>query len=300
MQIVIVEHSRVGQLILRQLLEDGGHAVRSFSNGIEAYAYICANEDVDVLITSFEVAGISGLELCWDTRLLTEKSRAIYIIALSSRYDGDALEEALDCGADDFIMKPPTAQHLTARLRAAGRMLDAQRNLIALANRDPLTNLLNRRGFMAMGGDSMSASIAAGEPSAVLICDIDHFKKVNDTYGHDVGDEVIKGVAATIGRFGPLAGRLGGEEFGLFLGRTDGNRAKEIADSIRRTVAEIVFASESGSFSITVSIGVALRTFADTLRSCLKRADMALYASKERGRNRVTTDSQLGALATAA
>src|SRR5207237_4028964 len=124
---------------------------RPFVDGREALDHIKANAEVDVLITSTEPASLSGIELCWETRLLASCGRPIHIILMSSNRDQAHLVQALDCGADDFIGKPPAARELFARLRSAERMLSMQRDLIRLATTDPLTGLLNRRAFFEHG-----------------------------------------------------------------------------------------------------------------------------------------------------
>jgi len=133
MRIVLVDASRLVLKIITGLLEARGHAAHSFTDGPEALKYIKSNLDVDALITSVELASMSGLEMCWETRLLSSCRRPIYIILMSSNYDRHKLTEALDSGADDFIPKPIATEELYARLRAAERMCSMQRELIRLA-----------------------------------------------------------------------------------------------------------------------------------------------------------------------
>ena len=158
---------------------------------------------------------MSGLELCWETRVLAGRDRPIYVILMSSSIDKSLLGEALDSGADDFISKPPVADELYARLRAAERFGSMQRELVRLASVDPLTGLHNRRVFFELA-EAARALQECGALTAIML-DIDHFKRVNDLYGHDVGDQAIAAVAKTAATEGAMIGRLGGEEFAMLL-----------------------------------------------------------------------------------
>src|SRR3990172_9217880 len=147
MRIALVEPSRTTRLIVGRMLEARGHEVLPFCDELEALAQIKADPCIAALITSAELKHISGLELCWETPLVPTCRRPIYVLMMSTEYDQRSLIEALDSGADDFICKPPLAEELYARLRAAERILSMQRELLRLATTDPLTGLCNRRGF---------------------------------------------------------------------------------------------------------------------------------------------------------
>jgi two-component system cell cycle response regulator len=149
---------------------------------------------VDALITSAEQLSISGHELCWETRLLAGERRSIYVILMSSNQERRNLVEALDSGADDFIDKPPAAEELYARLRAAERLSTMHRDLVQLASLDPLTGILNRRVFFEQAAMALAQRPKAGTLAAIML-DIDHLKRVNDLYGHATGDRAIKAPA---------------------------------------------------------------------------------------------------------
>ena len=276
---------------MTDLLEQHGHDVVAFRDGGEALAHIHTDERIELLVTSLETPTVGGLELCWDVRSRADKNRPIYVIAMSSNYDRERLSEALDSGADDFISKPPNPQELFARLRVAGRVLTAQRQLIRLATRDPLTDLLNRRSFLEESAEAVSEAVDKSLPLTAVMVDIDHFKMVNDQYGHDAGDEVIKTVAGLLATTCPIAGRLGGEEFSLMLTRTTENDAVTIAERLRRELAGMRIQVGERELAVTVSIGVETFKPGDDVKSLLKRADQALYAAKNSGRNRVITYS---------
>src|SRR6266567_24766 len=147
MRVVLVDPSRTMRLYVTRLLQARDHEVRPFADGLEALACMRDDGGVDAMITSAELGGMSGLELCWETRVLAGRDRPIYVILMSSSIDKSRLGVALDSGADDFISKPPVAHELHARLRAAERLGAMQRELVRLASVDALTGLHNRRVF---------------------------------------------------------------------------------------------------------------------------------------------------------
>jgi two-component system cell cycle response regulator len=283
---VVVDPSRVVLKCVSQLLAARKYDVRTFADGREARDYIAGDPDVSVLITSTEPLSISGAELCWEVRLLASGRRPIYVIVMSSNDDQRNLIEALDGGADDLISKPPAAEELYARLRCAERLTSMQRQLIRLATTDPLTGALNRRAFFETG-HQMCEVAAAGEPLAAIMFDVDHFKRINDEHGHDIGDVALRQVVSTAGGQFAVLGRLGGEEFAVLLAGTDVAVAVTAAEALRTRIAALQIATPKGALSFTSSFGVAEWVGGDTIDSLLKRADTALYQAKHSGRNRV-------------
>jgi two-component system cell cycle response regulator len=219
MLIALVDPSRTTRLIVARMLEARGHEVVPFDDEREALARIKSDPFIEALITSAELKHMSGVELCWETRLIATCRRPIYVLMMSSQYDQRSLIEALDSGADDFIGKPPLAEELYARLRAAERLASMQRELIRLATTDPLTGLSNRRGFFEQAAE-LCARMAppAGNLSAIIL-DIDNFKQINDSFGHETGDEAICCCARAAFLSEAVVGRLGGDEFALLLAR---------------------------------------------------------------------------------
>ena len=287
MHIVIVDSSRVVLRIVAGMLEPRGHVVTQFTDSVEALAYVTDTPKVRALITSLEVRPLSGLELCWSARLLAESSRPLSIIAMSSARNARNLAEALDSGADDFIDKPPGAEELQARLRAAERLTTLQGDLIRLAETDPLTALLNRRAFLQRTRDAAQKAGTFGNLCAILL-DIDHFKRINDEYGHDVGDAAIKAVAGLIEPEG-IAGRLGGEEFAVIVAGHPLAAAEAIASRLRLKASDLRIRSPKGPVRLTCSFGVSEWSDGETVEGLLKRADIALYEAKATGRNRVVS-----------
>jgi len=285
MRVSLVDPSRTVLKIVGGLLEARNHEVRAFTDGQEAFEYTKSDTQVGAFITSAELASMSGLKLCSQIRTLSDGGRPLYVILMSSNQDRHKLIDALDNGADDFIGKPPHVEELYARLRAAERVVSMQRELCRLASTDPLTGVLNRRAFFERAEEACARAEAGARLSAIML-DIDHFKHVNDVYGHDVGDEVIRGVArATTGETA-IVGRLGGEEFAILLERRSLADALGRAECLRLKFAELKFETEKGPMMLTCSLGVSEWQSDDTIGSLLKRADVALYKAKKDGRNR--------------
>lgn len=285
MRVVLVEPSREAAQYLSGLLQARHHDTRVFADGLEALAYIKSDPQVGALITAAEPLSISGLELCWETRLLATCHRPIYVILMSSAKDGNLLAVSLDHGADDILGMPPVAEELYARLRAAERLAAMQRELIRLATTDALTGMVNRRAFFEAAQD-LCARARAGAPLAAIMADIDHFKRVNDNHGHDAGDRAICAVANELMEEKLLVGRLGGEEFAL-LASCRLAQAVEIAERLRRRIEALSIDVGTRHVAVTCSFGVSEWRGGDSIDSLLKRADMALYEAKLSGRNQV-------------
>ena len=288
MRVVLVDPSRTMRLFVTRLLEARDHEVRPFADAPEALACMRQDTEVAALITSGELGAMSGLELCWETRVLAGRDRPIYVILMSSSIDKSKLGEALDSGADDFISKPPVPDELYARLRAAERLGAMQRELVRLASVDSLTGLHNRRAFFELAEAVRERCGERGALTAVML-DIDHFKRINDLYGHDVGDQAIAAVAKTAMMKGAVTGRLGGEEFAMLLEGCTLGEGAALAELLRARMAALRFDTENGAMTLTCSFGVSERKPGDSIDDLLKRADVALYAAKTSGRNRVVT-----------
>ena len=285
MQIALVDPSRTVRRIVTDLVRQWNYDVCPFSDGAEALSFIQQNDSVRVLMTSAELPSLSGLDLCARVRSLVDNRRPLYILLMSSNDEHTQRIHALDNGADDFISKPPIAEELRARLRTADRVTSMQSELVRLATTDFLTGLSNRHAFFEHAGKVM-ARAQGGQAVAALMLDLDHFKQVNDNYGHAIGDAVLKRVAAEIAPIPGVAGRLGGEEFGLLV-ESDLAEAVDTAQELRRSVERLkIFAGEQPVL-VTCSLGVAEWEAGDTIDVLLRRADLALYEAKRTGRNKV-------------
>jgi diguanylate cyclase (GGDEF)-like protein len=285
MRIVLVDPSRTVRRIVTDLVQQWKHEVRAFSDGAEALACIQQDDTVRVLITSAELQSMSGVELCVQARAFSGNRRPLYIILMSSNDEFTKCVEALDNGADDFIAKPPIAEELRARLRTADRITSMQCELVRHATTDFLTGLFNRRAFFENANKVFERAKSGHATSAIMI-DIDHFKQINDVHGHDIGDAVLKRVAAEIVQLPGIAGRLGGEEFGLLV-ENDLADTVDIAQELRRCVASLKIFAGARAVAVACSAGVAEWKVGDSIDMLLRRADVALYEAKRTGRNRV-------------
>ena len=274
------------QRFMRPMLARDEHEVLPFRDGRKALDCIASDNDVRALITSTQPENISGVELCAAARKLAGSRRALYIMLMSATVDHDLIVQALDNGADDFVRKPPAEEELRARLRTADRVTSMQHALIHNATTDHLSGLLSRRAFFERAAEACRQAQAGTALSAVFF-DFDHFKRVNDTYGHEAGDAVIAAVGAKTKLMGGIAGRLGGEEFCL-LAACDLTDAIGIAEDLQDAIRNLVFENKKQTFGVTCSFGLSQWDKDDTIDRLLRRADLALYESKNCGRDRIT------------
>jgi two-component system, cell cycle response regulator len=286
MRVAVADPSRTVFRIISQLLDGTSYDLVSYPDGERAIAELQADSAVHALITSAQLGGMSGHDLCKQARALDHGSRALYIIMMSSDDDRGLLVSALDSGADDFVRKPLVAEELKARLRTAERLTTMQLQLRRQAMTDWLSGALNRRGFFE---EAQRIWDGSGPVSAIMF-DIDRFKLINDTHGHDGGDAVIRGIATVALAATPLVGRLGGEEFCVLL-RQPLAKAMAIAETLRAQIEQSSFGRKN--LQATCSFGVAEWHSDDDCDVLLRRADLALYESKARGRNRVTGETAL-------
>src|SRR5436189_269359 len=237
-----------------------------------------------------------------------EATRQLPILLLAEERALPRLAKGLDLGANDYLVRPVDRNELLARARTQirrkrlqDRLGENYRRSLSLALTDDLTGLYNRRYVFAHLSELIARLAEGGSNTAVMIFDIDHFKRVNDRYGHPAGDDVLRELAVRAQRnvrSVDLVGRLGGEEFVVVMPETNLSGAAVVADRLRLAVCEQPFNLPANGelVPVTISIGVAITaTGEDTLEGLLKRADEALYAAKNGGRNRVVTASDRGA-----
>jgi two-component system cell cycle response regulator len=262
-----------------------------------------AEGSYDLLIVSLNLQNFDGLRLCSQVRSL-ERTRNLPLLAVSEPDNNQRLLRALEIGVNDYLVRPIDKNELLARTRTqikkkryTERLRDNVQMSIEMAITDALTGLYNRRYMETHLGTLVDQAAARGKPIAVLMLDIDYFKSVNDTYGHDAGDDVLREFAIRLRksiRNIDLACRYGGEEFVIVMPETDIGVATMVAERLRRRIATEPFAiqQEMRLLDVTISIGIATRQEAgDTAATILKRADQALYRAKRDGRNRVVPDA---------
>jgi two-component system, cell cycle response regulator len=259
-----------------------------------------AHSDYELIIVNVDNEQYDALRLCSQFKSL-DQTRQIPILIVIAPDEQERLMRALDMGINDYLLRPIDRQELMARVntqvrrsRYSQRLRASVQASIELAVTDPLTNLYNRRYMETHLGHMVSHALNRGKGLCVLALDIDYFKQVNDSHGHDVGDRVLRELAIRIKdnvRGVDLACRTGGEEFIVILPGTRVEIAKRIAERIRKAISSRPFTGDpaSGPLNITVSVGIAaLNENGDTRETLTKRADQALYAAKREGRNRVT------------
>lgn len=257
-------------------------------------------DNYDLIIVSTQLTDIDGLRLASQFKS-QEETRNIPVLMLVDEDDTRAMLKGFELGVNDYIVMPIDYNEISARIKTQIRRKKYQDALksnyqqtISLAITDGLTGLYNRHYLNAHLDNMVRQSINNNKPLSLMIMDMDHFKQVNDTYGHDTGDAVLKQLAEIIiktVRSADLAARFGGEEFVVLMPETDKNQAKDAAERIRKIVENTEFKLSTGqTFKKTISIGVAfLDEMGDSGQGLLKRADEALYKAKNGGRNKVVS-----------
>ena len=289
--VLVGEDSAVVREVLRWHLESDGFRLAECADGVEALE-LAAQLRPDVILLGVELATLDGLTVL--ARMKQQPDLAdIPVVFVTARTTTDDLVEGLRLGAHDYLFKPFEPAEVVARVRSAARvsrLQDALRRrnaeLERISRSDPLTGLPNRRDIDEHLASMLAAGRRHGDTLGVAMIDIDHFKSINDTYGHAAGDAVLQQVAQRLrlaARQEDLVGRWGGEEFIVLLPRCDAARVFDVSDRVRRTVAATpVDLPEGGSLTVTVSIGCTPGLDDDVV----ERADSALYTAKEEGRNR--------------
>ncbi len=304
MKVLIADDDRVLRLLTEKLVESWGLDPVLAADGQEALDIMTESENKEdqprLLLVDWEMPNLNGIELCEKLRLL-ESDNPPYIILITSRDHSDHIVTALNAGANDFISKPTKPAELRARIAVGMRTLELQNRLnIAnsmLAHRadhDELTGLQNRGSVLRALDTEIIRAQRTKNPLAIAVCDIDFFKKVNDTYGHLAGDRVLKEFADRLTQaFRPydIVGRYGGEEF-LIVFSSFPEQAAEIIERFRQAITATPFLTEDLNLTITTSVGIRIYEGEEietkqVLLSLIADADLALYRAKQRGRNRV-------------
>ena len=281
--------------ILLARLQAWGYEVFAVENGTQAWELLQAQVNPDLLILDRMMPGIDGIELCRRVRS-RQTDRYQYILLISGKDEKHEVIEGLDAGADDYLTKPLDISELHARIRAGNRVLLLQHNLIKAldalryqATHDDLTGLWSRGAALLLLKSELERGARSGKHTGVLLIDLDHFKKVNDTYGHLSGDAVLRMAASRISmalRSYDIVGRYGGEEFVAVLSQCSREELGDLAERIRQVVAEDPVTAEGFSIPITVSIGGAVSENHSDEYDLLAISDAALYTAKRNGRNR--------------
>ncbi|MCL6620644.1 MAG: diguanylate cyclase [Syntrophobacterales bacterium] len=297
---LVVDDHPVTRRLLEVQLQREGYRVLSAAHGREALERL-GEDFCPLVLTDWMMPEMDGLELCRAIRG-REWDSYVYLILLTARDALDDVLTGLEAGADDYLVKPVHPMELLARLRTGRRILDLERTLkertreiARLAVTDPLTGVYNRRYLMEQLPRELRRARRYRRPLALILCDLDHFKGVNDTLGHKVGDEVLQEFTRRLGgqvRQGvDWLARYGGEEFVFVLPETDLAGCLALAWRLRELVAAAPFPTSAGPVAVTASFGVAALPATDAAHlgaeALLAQADACLYQAKAAGRNRV-------------
>lgn len=310
MRILVVDDDPVMRNLLRALLEKAGHEVMDADNGQTALG-LALESQPHIMIIDWLMPNMDGLSLIRSLRQ-SKAGRTIYILMLTSLEEEERLVEAFENGADDFLHKPLIARVLSARLRAGQRVVRMQQEIerdreeirhfaaeLAVTNRrlqeaaltDPLTGLPNRRYAMDRLQQEWSGANRSGRPLCCMMMDLDEFKRINDHYGHDAGDAILRHCASVVKRVlrqEDVVCRLGGDEFLILCPDAGLEDVVQWAERIRRTVSGMPLNIGRLNIKATVSIGAAQRASGMlTPEDLIKQADRGLYLAKQRGRNQV-------------
>ncbi|MCC6470795.1 MAG: PleD family two-component system response regulator [Alphaproteobacteria bacterium] len=310
-RVIVLEDSAIESRKMCDALTNAGNVVIPVTTTAEANAAATSGPP-DLFIVSLGLRNEDGLRFCSHLRS-NEATRHLPILLVISDSDIARLAKGLDIGVNDYIARPYDRNELLARVRTQVRRRRFQDRLrhnyqrgLELALTDSLTGIYNRRYMATHLPSVMKQAADAAKPLALFMIDIDHFKRVNDTYGHPMGDEVLRAVARRIAdavRQIDTVARMGGEEFLVVMPDARADIAVRIAERLRQAVADDSVAdprAPGGKIAVTISIGVALANASDTGDTLIQRADQALYRAKQGGRNRVECEEQAAPVAVAA
>jgi len=297
--ILVIDDSRIARQEVIEILRRNSPSTSYYeaADGIEGLK-MALNKPTDLIICDVEMPGMDGFKFL---RMLSsrEELQDIPVIMVTGREDSEAKIRSLEQGASDYVTKPYDSGELLARVKVQlkikslqDKLKQSNQMLLELSHTDPLTGLNNRRSMMEALDKEFERSTRKHSPLSLLMLDIDHFKKVNDTFGHQQGDAVLQALAILLKehlRQYDLAARFGGEEFALILPETDEIDAGMVAERIRQSIEKMRLGDFPAEFCLTASIGVATSpnealAYPDDL---IREADNALYQAKRSGRNRI-------------
>lgn len=305
--VLVAEDDPIFRRVLLRWLNSWSYIVESAEDGQSAWQILQRPDAPALVILDWMMPGMDGIEVC--RRIRVQPAPYRYVLLLTARDSKDDLLAGFEAGADDYLTKPFHAEELRSRIRVGQRILDLQEELLnaqqALrheARHDRLTNVCNRGAIIDCFIAELQRRRRSKEPLGIIMVDIDHFKVVNDTYGHLIGDKVLSEVAHRLSRVVRTydrIGRYGGEEFLVVVPGCDAAGLLKLAERLRLAVAGKPIETDAGPQCVTVSLGLAFVPLGqECLTNCedlLRRADDALYAAKHNGRNRVESSPLAGA-----
>jgi two-component system cell cycle response regulator len=296
-RVLIADDDPVSRRMLQALLQKWGFEVVTAADGIDALRILEGEDAPDLAILDWMMPGMDGPQVCESVRARPSRPY-VYVLLLTARSQKDDILRGLESGADDYLTKPFHAAELRARVQVGQRILELQTGLISAreellfrATHDELTGLVNRRVLIEAIAREHSRHTREGTNFAIVLMDLDHFKNVNDTYGHLAGDAVLKEVARRVaGCLRPYdtVGRYGGEEFVVVLPTCDRSGSVMVSDRILTSLNSKPIETAQGGLLVTASCGVAVSNSDHPVnpQTLLHLADEALYRAKANGRNR--------------
>jgi diguanylate cyclase (GGDEF)-like protein len=303
LRVLLAEDDPVARMLTTRLLKKAGYDVIAVADGDAALATL-RETFCQILLTDWEMPGLDGPSLVQAVRA-GQWPGYVYAILLTGRDAREHVIAGLEAGADDYLKKPVDEAELVARMKTGRRVAElearlraAEREARRLALTDALTGAYNRRHLLEELPIEIERTLRHENPLGLLICDIDHFKRINDTYGHQAGDEVLRAFATML--MGSLreidwVARFGGEEFVVVLPATDQAGALQVAEKLRARTEQLAVRAGDSTVRLTASFGVATMSARWPAQpqpeALIELADLCLYRSKQGGRNRVTGDS---------
>jgi two-component system, cell cycle response regulator len=305
-KILVADDDVISRRLMQKMLENSGYEVVTAQDGREAARELSAPGGPRLALIDWMMPELDGLGVCREVRDRQDEAY-VYIVLLTSKQSGEDLVAGLEAGADDYLTKPCCLAELKARLLTGRRILQLEDRLVEAreemrfqATHDSLTSLLDRAAIMSLLKGELHRTSRSNRSVSILLCDVDHFKRVNDQHGHSAGDAVLQEVASrllravrqedAIGVYRNAVGRYGGEEFLLILNDCDAATVQARSETIREAIANEVFVVGDDELSVTISVGALTVSSWDDTRSVkvlVNQADTALYRAKSEGRNRV-------------
>jgi diguanylate cyclase (GGDEF)-like protein len=289
-KVLLVDDSMVFRKTMKEMLENLFYKVITVAHGEEALAMLNANPDISLVITDYNMPVMNGLELTNEIRNDYTKTE-LCIIAISSSSDEDINALFLKQGANDYIKKPFSKEEFSCRINNSIEALENIQYITNHASRDFLTGLYNRRYFFDNMQEYIEDTKTNGEKFAVAVIDIDNFKYINDTYGHDVGDKVIVSISEilrTNTSYRDIVARFGGEEFCVVLKNINKYSASDIFEIQRQEIENFSFNIDNNTeIKLTISIGASIHEDDDSLEETINKADMQLHSAKQNGKNQI-------------
>ncbi|OOZ41030.1 diguanylate cyclase response regulator [Solemya pervernicosa gill symbiont] len=285
---MVVDDSRTARGFVKSLLRQHNFNVVEASDGKQALVTLHANPNTRLVITDYNMPVMDGFELTTTIRKEFDKD-AMAIIGLSGQGSPTLSAKFIKNGANDFLSKPFSHEEFYCRVMQNMEAIENVDTIKDAANRDYLTRLFNRRYFFEMGRESYHDAVNNGTPLSIAMVDIDHFKKINDGFGHDAGDVVLKRMSELLDeQFGvdQLVARFGGEEFCILFDGSELGDAENQLEAFRTLIEQTTVETEAGPVNFTISVGVT-ESLSDNIDAMIKVADEYLYRAKETGRNQV-------------